>query len=80
MKTLWVLEVKPDTMGEPVETCVMTSENIESLKRRGREIAGARGLSIGYWVQGPNKLEQYQMELQDGSMLIIREGENNATS
>ena len=72
MKTLWVCETKPDAMGEPVHTPVMIFENIESLKRRGSEIAKERGLAVGYWVKGHENMEQYEMELDDGTILIIR--------
>ena len=72
MNTLWVCEVKPDAVGEPVYLRIMESEDIAALKQRGCEIADERGVKVTSWIRGPRSMEQYQMELGDGSILTIR--------
>lgn len=72
MKTLWICETIPDAVGEPIYKRIMESENDGELKQRGCEIAEERGQRDASWVRWPDDPVQYQMELEDGSLLTIR--------
>ncbi len=73
MKALWVCEPVPDAVGEPVHKCIMKSEKVGELKQRGCEIAKERGQRDVSWVRWPDDPAQYQMGLEDDSLLTIRE-------
>jgi len=75
MKSLWKCSPETNESGEPIHTLIMEHDDVEILKQEGAAIAQANSSPNSRWVWGPNTRKQYQMELGDGSILTIREGD-----
>ena len=74
MKALWKCEPVKDSSTDPTITMIMEFDDAEFLKRQGYMVFKDFLAPNSCWVRGPNRVDRYEMMLNDGSLLVIGEG------